>query len=179
MKKSDCCMKNMGSIIFSRNKQVLQPRNTNYGCNCRKKENCLLDNKWLTPNIIYEAQISNNTNGEHKKWLGVAETLFKERYSNHTWDFKHKKYMKCTELSKSIWNLKNQGITPKVKWGVKQKVKSKVSPNYCKLCLTENFLIFKSPDDCNLLNKRSELVSKCRHQNKLLLCNVKRNDSMD
>ena len=31
----------------------------------------------------------------------------------------------------------------------------------------------------NLLNKRSELVGKCRHQNKLLLCNLKRNDSMD
>ena len=76
--------------------------------------------------------------------------------------------MKCTELSKSIWNLKNQGITPKVKWGVKQKVKSKVSPNYCKLCLTENFLIFKSLDDCNLLNK-----SKCRYQNKLVNAGIK------
>ena len=31
----------------------------------------------------------------------------------------------------------------------------------------------------NLLNKRSELVGKCRHQNKLLLCNLKRNDSID
>ena len=70
------------------------------------------------PNIIYKAQISNNTNDEHKKCLGAADTLLKEIYSNHTWDFKHKKYMKCTELSKNIGNLKNQGITPKVKWGV-------------------------------------------------------------
>ena len=86
--------------------------------------------------------------------------------------------MKCTELSKYIWNLKNQGITPIVKWRTVKKVNSKVSPNYCKLCLTEKFFI-ESLDDCNLLNKRSELVSKCRHQNKLLLCNVKRNDRMD
>ena len=31
--------------------------------------------------------------------------------------------MKCTELSKSIWNLKNQGITPIVKWRKKLTVK--------------------------------------------------------
>ena len=134
-----------------------------------------LDNKCLTPNIIYEAQISSNTNDEHK----AVETSFKERYSNCTRDFKHKKYVKCNELSKYIWNLKNQGIPPIIKWRIVKKVNSKVSPNYCKLCLTEKFFIFKSLHDCNLLNKRSELVSKCRHQNKLLLCNVKRNDSMN
>ena len=90
------------------------------------------------PNIIYDAQITNNTNDEHKEYLGAAEASFKERYSNHTQDFKHKKYMKCTKLSKYIWSL-----------------------------------------NCNLLNRGSELVSKYRHQNKLLLCNVKRNDSID
>ena len=150
-----------------------------YGCNCRKKENCPLDNKCLTPNIIYEAQITNNTNDERKKYLGAAETSFKERYSNHTRDFKHKRYMKYTELSKYIWSLKNQDVTHIVKWSIVEKVNSKVSLNYCKLCLTEKFSIIKSLDDYNLLNKRSELFSKCRHQNKLLLCSVKRNDSMD
>ena len=77
-------MKNMGSIISSHNKQVLQTRNKNYRCNCRKKETCQLENKCLMPNIIYEAQITNNTNDEHKKYPGAAETSFKERYSNHT-----------------------------------------------------------------------------------------------
>ena len=72
----------------------------------------IMANKCLKPNIIYEAQISNNTNDEHKKYLGAAETSFNERYSKNTRDFKHKKYMKCTELSKYIWNLKNQGIAP-------------------------------------------------------------------
>ena len=67
-------MKNMGSIISSYNKQVLQPRNKNYGCNCRQKEDFPLDNKCLTPNIIYKAQITNKTNDEHEKYLGAAET---------------------------------------------------------------------------------------------------------
>ena len=61
-------MKNMGFMISSHNQQVLQPRNENYRCNCRKKESCPIDNKWLTSNIIYEAQITDNTNDEHKKY---------------------------------------------------------------------------------------------------------------
>ena len=117
------------------------------------------------------------TKDEYKKYQGTAETSSKERYNNHTRDVKHKKYMKRTKPSKYIWSLKNQGITPIVKWGIVKKVNSKVSTNYCNICLTKKFFIIKSLEDCNLLNKRSELVSKCRHQNKLLLCNVKRNDS--
>ena len=172
-------MKHLDFITTFHNKPVLHPRNENFGCNLRKKESCPLDNKFLTLNIIYEAQVTNNINDEDKKYLGAVETSFKERYNNHARDFKHRKYMKYTELSKYIWSLKNQRITPIVKWRIVKKGKSKISPNYCKLCLTEKFFIIKSLDDCNLLNKRSALVSKCRHQNKLLLCNIERNDSMN
>ena len=73
---------------------------------------CLLDNKCLIPNI----------NDAHKKFVAAAKTLFKERYSNHMRAFKHKKYMKCTKLSKCIWNLKNQGITPIIKWRILKKL---------------------------------------------------------
>ena len=47
-----------------------------------------------------------------------------------------------------------------------------VSQKYWKLCLSESFLVFKSLDDCNLLNKRSRSLSKCRHQHKFLLCSA-------
>ena len=93
-------------------------------------------------------------------------------------NFKHKNE-KCTKLSKYIWYLKSQGITPIVKWSIIKRVNSKTAANYCKLCLTEKFYIIQSLDDKNLLNKKSELVNKCRHQINLLLSNVKRNDSMD
>ena len=39
-------------------------------------------------NIIYEAQITNNTNDEHGNYLGAVETSFKERYSNDIRYFK-------------------------------------------------------------------------------------------
>ena len=39
------------------------------------------------------------------------------------------------------------------------------------LCLTENFLVCKIKDKEKLLNKRNELISKCRHENKYYLLN--------
>ena len=35
VKVSYCCMKNIGSLRSAQNKQVLQPRNENFGCNCK------------------------------------------------------------------------------------------------------------------------------------------------
>ena len=46
----------------------------------------------------------------------------------------------------------------------------------CMLCLHETYKILNYPDQEKLLNKRSELVSKCRHGNKFLLSNYKSND---
>ena len=46
----------------------------------------------------------------------------------------------------------------------------------CMLCLHEKYEILSYPDQEELLNKRSELVSKCRHINKFLLSNYKSND---
>ena len=46
----------------------------------------------------------------------------------------------------------------------------------CLLCLHEKFKIVIFEDQDHLLNKRSELISKCRHTNKYLLRNYKAND---
>ena len=57
--------------------------------------------------------------------------------------------MTCTELSEYIWSLKNQGITPIVKWKIVKKVNSIISPKYSKLCLTEKLFITKSLEGSN------------------------------
>ena len=68
-------------------------------------------------------------------------------------------------------------ITPNLKWYV-----IKIAAGYsniskrCMLCLHEKYEILNYPDQYELLNKRSELVSKCRNINKFLLSNYKSND---
>ena len=50
--------------------------------------------------------------------------------------------------------------------------------NNCNLCLSEKAFIIRNLDDVNMLNKRSEFISKCGHINKRLLNKVK-DDSND
>ena len=54
------------------------------------------------------------------------------------------------------------------RWVVKT-IKSKISSDYFKLCLTEKFYIIESLLNKYLLNKTSELLSKCRYQNKFFI----------
>ena len=50
---------------------------------------------------------------------------------------------------------------------------SKTTSEFCKLCLMEKLYILNAFGDERCLNKISEFINKCRHQNKLLLKNVK------
>ena len=72
------------------------------------------------------------------------------------------------------WQLKNNNFNYSIKWSIALIVYGHANPLSCKLCLMEKYWITKYFDDPNLLNKKSELINKCRHQNKTLLRNVKR-----
>ena len=45
IKISYSCMRNISSIIASRNKSMLHPKAKEYGCNCRNKKSCPLQNQ--------------------------------------------------------------------------------------------------------------------------------------
>ncbi len=47
----------------------------------------------------------------------IAST-FKERHGNHIKSFKHKRYSYDTELSKYIWNLKDNKLGFDINWSV-------------------------------------------------------------
>ena len=66
---------------------MLNPPKTSFCCNCPKRSMCPLQNKCLTPNIVYKADITNNVDHERKVYLGLSETPFKGRYRNHVKDF--------------------------------------------------------------------------------------------
>ena len=85
--------------------------------------------------------------------------------------------MNQTTSGKYVWQLKQKdNTTPTLKWYI---VKSGPSysniTNSCMLCLHEKFEIMTHPNQDEVLNKRSELVSKYRHI-KYLLCNCAAND---
>ena len=143
------------------------------------RNDCLLQHKCLTPGIVYQATVTNNNDDAEKFYYGLRETTFKERYRNHTSSFRHEKNRNETELSNYIWALKKDKIVPSIKWKILRIVRGKPTSSYCRLCLTEKFFIINSIADDGVLNKTSEFVNKCRHQNKYLIKYVKLKDSMD
>ena len=102
LKVSYSCMGNVASVLSAHNRNILYPKKTGFGCNCRSKTDCPLENKCLTSKIVYQADVRTDTNDKKKFYLGVSETPFKERFRNHKKEFTHKKYRNSTELSKYI-----------------------------------------------------------------------------
>ena len=80
-------MLKMKSIISSHNKALLsdyhrsQTQTTEKEYTCGKKDQCPLDGKCLTQNLVYQATVSTQSSSE--TYVGLA-TNFKERYRNHT-----------------------------------------------------------------------------------------------
>ena len=91
----------MSSILISHNKKILAENEKQYERNCRNKDKCPLENKYLTPQVIYEADVI-ILNTSTKFDIVLSDTPFKERYNNHERDFRNKRYTKSTELSKYI-----------------------------------------------------------------------------
>ena len=132
-----------------------------------------LDRKRLMANIVYKAVLSAPSKSG-KKYFGIAETSFKDRFRSHTRDFCHKKYVSSTELSKYMWKLKDQKITASIKWNIMSVVHGTPKGSVYKLCLTEKFWLLKRSNDEHLLNKKSEFISNCGYENKLLVKSVEK-----
>ena len=81
-------------------------------------------------------------------------------------------------MSKYVWSLRENNKIPSIKWKIVKIVYSKATSSFCKLCLTEKLFILNALGGEKCLNKKKNLlINAARHQNKLLLKNVK--ESMD
>ena len=118
-----------------------------------------MQNQCLTLDTDYQADVSNNVDNERRAYLGVSETLFKERYSNHARESKHEIYSNATELSKYVWELKRNNKVPIITWKIERKYYRNPKHSFCRLCLTEKLLIIKFPNQDVLLNERFEFIS--------------------
>ena len=136
-------------------------------CNCRNKDTCPLQGKCLQESVVYEADVE--TKSETKTYYGLTEGPFKSRYNQHQSDLRHEKNRHSTALSKYVHSLKDQNIEHKITW----KINSKGYPfqcggKSCDLCLQEKLTICLA-DPEKTLNRRTEIVSKCRHKRKFTL----------
>ena len=105
--------------------------------------------------------------------MGLSDTQFKEGYNNRKRDFRNKHYDKSTELSKYIWSWQESCIEFTIHWKILSQVKGMPKRSYCGLSLTEKLWLLHYFDDMHLLNKKSECISKCQHENKFLRSSIK------
>lgn len=178
IKVSYSCTENMSGFIRSHNNKIINGSKNNIKpCNCRIKSECPLDGKCQIQNVVYKCTVETKVKPT-KEYLGTAEGDFKQRHYNHKKSFKNKYYRNETTLSKFVWEIREKyNEEPVLKWSIVRTVPgySNISKR-CLLCLYEKFEILHYSNPENLLNKRSELVSNCRHVNKFLLKNYKSND---
>ena len=122
LKLSYSCMPNMKAVISSHNKNMLaqdgataaplqQPRM----CNCKNIPECPLQGNCLKENVVYQSTVVTETTTEN--YVGLASN-FKKRYRNHQTSFSHPSKRTETELSKYIWDLKDQKKSFRAKWRV-------------------------------------------------------------
>ena len=169
VKVSYSCMPNMKSIINGHNKKIINPQpltNEERKCNCLNKTKCPLQEKCLTSSLVYKAKIkSTEENARQKTYYGLSKTKFKTRYANHKKTFNNPVYKTDTELSNEFWNIKNNNFSANITWEIYGKYQSyNLNTKRCALCLNEKLAIALHKDGI-LLNKRSEIISKCRHRN--------------
>lgn len=178
VKVSYSCTENMATIIKSHNAKISSPPNQETPrCNCRKKNECPLNGDCRKSSVIYKCEV---TALEHPKkvYIGLTEKEFKTRWSSHKQSLCNEKYKNSTSLSTYVWELKeNHNVVPTLKWSIVKHAKSyNTNGRNCSLCLQEKFEILNYVNKNELLNKRSELIAKCRHMNKFLLANYKSKD---
>ena len=116
----------------------------------------------LTSSVVYQATVT-APQKPVRTYVGLTKRTFKDRFNSHKYDMRHEKG-EGTCLSKYVWDdFKHAGFSHEIKWKTLDKCSSyQPGSGTCHLCLTEKFRILNS-DPSTSLNKRSELVSKCRH----------------
>ena len=89
----------------------------------------------------------------------------------------HMKIMQMTQnCLREYWDIKRNNFIPKVTWSIVRECPPySLRKRKCYLCLNGKLEI-NSYKGNNLLNKRSELINKCRHLNKHTLL---RHDTKD
>ena len=130
-----------------------------------------MKNNCLTSSVIYNDNVTTESDTTGKNYIGLTEGTFKQRYTQHKLSFRNRSHSNSTELPKHIWSLKDNNTDFTINWSILA-----TAPNYsikskrCHLCLTEKLYLIRAKKP-SWYNKIIELISKCRHEDKFHLAN--------
>ena len=172
MKIGYSCFPNFQSIINSHNKKVTNnardlplPRL----CNCGVRgDECPLQGQCLRSEIVYKGIVSSRE-GE-KEYVGQTKNTFKDRLAKHKNSFKYSEKRINSGLAGHVWSLKDRRMDYTVNYSLLHQSKMfRRGDRRCELCTTEKTCIAKQPP--GELNKRSEVLNRCKHRDAHLLQN--------
>ena len=83
--------------------------------------------------------------------------------------FTTKSMLTAMNFLNTCGNWKTKKITSDIKWNIISIVHGTPKGGVCKLCFTKKFWLLKHFSNEHLLNTKSGFISKCRHENKLLV----------
>ena len=197
IKISYSTMPNIKRIITSHNRRLINPKEELELIDCDKKGRCKDEcfeerKKCQSRCSIYQASLQYETPHasipalkipKSKVYTGLTSNKLKERFNHHHWTFTNERNnpfkppadrnnsLQNTSLSTHIWRLKERKIEYKLKWNIiKQAPVYSKEAGGCSLCLEEKTQIMFA-DKRTSLNKRTEIMQKCRHREKHLLKN--------
>ena len=109
-------MTNMKQVKFTHTSEVSQQREhqppPGYNCRGGWVATCPLNGACLTTGVIYEAKVTRTDSNESEFYTGVTVGPFKQRIYGHNYDLRHQSQRTSTCLSKYVWGLKDEGVSP-------------------------------------------------------------------
>ena len=162
----------MEQIIKAHNKEVSSPKiSEDLPCNC--KGVCPLNGNCRKEDVVYGCAASTSKVPLLKFYIGIAKGEWKKRLRNHESSFRLEHHKTNTSLTKYVRDTKaSDNETPSLKWSIISSAPSYTNiTKSCLLCLREKLAMATYPNEEVHLNTKSEIISKCRHQNTYLMCN--------
>ena len=190
-------MPNMKKIITGHNRKLSDPEEEIKLKDCDRKGNCRdecfeVNEKCQSRCCIYQASLQYETPHSSipalkiptkKIYTGLSRNTLRERFNHHHWTFTNERNnpfnppaernvkLQNTSLSAHIWKLKSKGIEFDTEWKIiRQAPVYNKESGRCNLCLEEKTSIMYA-DKKKSLNKRTEIMQKCRHREDHLLKN--------
>ena len=145
----------------------------NLPCSCRN-DICPLDGSCNTKDVVYLAKVSYEENtSESMAYIGMTSGEFRKRFSKHKQSFNNPKYKNETSLSKKVWEIKEEGLSPSVIFKIIKLSRSyNAGDRVCTLCTDEKVEIIQNYKNLKLLNNRKEIFTKCRHKARVKISTI-------